>query len=384
VTGRERIRAAFEGRRPDRVPLFEQSIAATFSSRVLGREAHTGMGELHVAEVESWLSGGEDLHERFVERLHRDLVAVVRALELDAIRLPWRFTRRPARKLRAHDYEFGEPGRPGHALMRYSPGSATFSEVGDASGDAGDMDALERQVAGQRAAWDQVRNQPPDPAGFQWVRWMRRECPDLALATSHGFISIPPHPDWLMATALRPDLVEAHLDMAVEQFLRDLPALKEIGVDFLHAGGDLASNAGPMYSPQVFRELLLPRLRRITDECRRNGIFYVFRSDGLLWPIGEDLFAASGVDGYGEIDIAAGMDPLLVRERYPRLGLLGAIECGELLTNGSSEAVYQEARRQVEGLKPGGRHILGSSNSVNFMVPPENYRAMVRAARDFE
>jgi uroporphyrinogen decarboxylase len=172
--------------------------------------------------------------------------------------------------------------------------------------------------------------------------------------------------------------------MAVEQFLRDLPALKEIGVDFLQAGGDLASNAGPMYSPEVFHELMLPRLKRITEAARAAGIFYVFRSDGLLWPIGEDLFAASGVDGYGEIDIAAGMDPLLVRERYPRLVLLGAVECGELLTNGSSEAVYREARRQVEGLKPGGRHILGSSNSVNFMVPPENYRAMVRAARDFE
>jgi uroporphyrinogen decarboxylase len=382
VTGRERILAAFRGEPVDRVPCFEQSVSSTFASKVLGRPAHTGMGELHLAEVESWLSGGEEGHARFVEGLHRDLVDLVRALGLDGIRPPWRYSRRPARQLGEFDYEFGEPGRPGHAVMRYSPGSGTFSEVGDAASDPGDMDALERRVEAERAAWERAKAAPPDPEAFRWVRWLRRECPDLALATTHGFIQIPPHEDWLTATALRPDLVAAHLDLAVEQFLHELPVLKEIGVDFLHSGGDMASNAGPMYSPAVFRELLLPRLRRITEAAHAAGIFYVFRSDGVLWPVGEDLFVRSGVDGYGEIDIGAGVDLLDARRRYPKLTLFGGVECGELLTNGTPEAVYAEARRVVEGLRPGGRHVLGSSNSVSFMVPPENYRAMLRAARE--
>jgi hypothetical protein len=382
MTGRERIRAAFQGRRPDRVPLFEQSIASTFASKVLGREAHTGMGELHRAEVESWLDGGEAGHARFVERLHRDLVELVRTLGLDGIRPPWRYSRRPERKLGEFDYEFGAPGEAGHAVMRYSPGSGTFAEVGDAAADPGDMDALERRVRAEREDWERVKAKPPDPERFRWVRWLREQCPDLALATTHGFLQIPPHEDWLMATALRPDLVAEHLDMAVEQFRHELPVLKEIGVDFLHSGGDMASNAGPVYSPAVFHELMLPRLARITAAAHAAGIFYVFRSDGVLWPVGEDLFVASGVDGYGEIDIGAGVDLLDARRRYPRLVLLGGVECGELLTNGTPEAVGAEARRVVEGLRPGGRHILGSSNSVSFMVPPENYRAMVRAARD--
>jgi uroporphyrinogen decarboxylase len=177
--------------------------------------------------------------------------------------------------------------------------------------------------------------------------------------------------------------VEIHLDMYVEEFLRDLPVLREIGVDFLHSGGDMASNAGPMYSPQVFHDVLLPRLKRIVDAAHQAGLFYVFRTDGVLWPVADDLFVASGADGYGEIDVAAGMDLLEVRARYPQLVLFGGVECGELLTNGSPEEVYAEARRVVEGLKPGGRHVLGSSNSVNCSVPPENYRAMLRAAREF-
>jgi Uroporphyrinogen decarboxylase (URO-D) len=383
LNGRERILAAFRGEQPDRVPFFEQSISSSFSSKVLGREAHTGLGELHRAEIESWLAGGEELHEEFVAGIYRDLRDLVRELELDAIRPPWRYSRRPSRKLDEFNYEFGEPGEPGHAVMRYSPGAGTLSAVEGAVADAGDMDVLERELERRKSEWDRVKNTPPAEAGFKWTRWLRAECPDLALATTHGFISIPPHEDWLMATALRPDLVEIHLDMAVEQFLRDLPVITEIGVDFLHAGGDMASNMGPMYAPQVFHDMLLPRLTRIVDAAHDAGMFYVFRTDGLLWSVAEDMFVASGVDGYGEIDVAAGMGLLTVREKYPQLVLVGGIECGELLTNGTPEAVYAEARRVVEGLKPGARHVLGSSNSVNFMVSPENYRAILRAGRDF-
>ena len=114
-----------------------------------------------------------------------------------------------------------------------------------------------------------------------------------------------------------------------------------------------------------------------------GGMFYVFRTDGVLWSVADHMFVHSGVDGYGEIDIAAGMDLLAVREKYPELVLVGGIECGELLTNGTPEAIHAEAKRVVEGLKPGARHILGSSNSVSHQVPPENYRAMLRAGREF-
>lgn len=383
MTGKERVRAVFRGEKPDRVPCFEQTIASEFASKVLNREAHTGMGALHRAEVESWLSGGEAGHQEFVAGIYRDLVDLVRALSLDAIRPPWRYPRRASRKLDENNYEFDEPGEPGHAIMRYSPGAGTFSLVEETGADPGDMDALEREIERRKAEWDGVKDSPPDESGFKWVRWLREECPDLALATSHGFISIPPHEDWLMATVMRPDLVEAHLDLAVEGFMRDLPVLKEIGVDFLHAGGDMASNLGPMYAPQIFHEMLLPRLRKIVDAAHEAGIHYVFRTDGVLWSVAEDMFVASGVDGYGEIDVAAGMDLLEVRAKYPQLTLVGGVECGELLTNGTPEAVHAEARRVIEGLKPGGRHILGSSNSVNFMVPPENYRAMLRAGREF-
>ncbi len=383
MNGRERVQAVFRGECPDRVPLFEQTVSSVFSSKVLGREAHTGMGALHRAEVESWLAGGEEGHEEFVARLHDDLLALIRELQLDVLRLPWRYSRQPSRKMDEHNYEFGEPGEPGHCVMRYSAGSDTFSEVEDADYDAADMDALERELEARKTNWGAQKAEPLNPENFKWLRWARETCPDLAIATTHGFISIPPRERWLLATALRPDLIEIHLDLCVEQFLRDLPMLEEIGVDFLHSGGDMASNMGPMYSPQVFRDLVLPRLKRIVSAAHDADMFYVFRTDGVLWSVADDMFVASGVDGYGEIDIAAGMDLLAVREKYPELVLVGGVECGELLTNGTPEAVGAEARRVVEGLKPGARHILGSSNSVSHKVPPENYRAMLRAGREF-
>jgi hypothetical protein len=335
-----------------------------------------------VAEVESWLSGGEAGHEEFVAGIYRDVAALARRCGHDIVRDPWRFAARPSKKTDATSYVFGEPGSPTSSIMRYCPSSRTFSVVEDEVSRAG-VDGLEGVVERTVSEWRRTKDAPRDPGAFRWLQWMRHECPDLALCCAHGTLLIPPREEWLLAVALRQDLVEAWLDVQVEQALRDIPALKACGVDFLNAGGDLASNAGPMYSPRVFREIVLPRLRKIVAACHAHGLWYIFRTDGRLWDISDDLFVASGVDGYGEIDIAAGMDPLEVGRRYPGLVISGAVECGELLTLGTPRAVYEETRRQVEGLKPGGRHLLATSNSVGFMVPAQNYLAMLRAGRDF-
>ena len=45
-----------------------------------------------------------------------------------------------------------------------------------------------------------------------------------------------------------------------------------------------------MYSPRLFRELVVPRLQRISEVCHEHGAYHLFASDGDLWPVAEDLF----------------------------------------------------------------------------------------------
>jgi citrate lyase beta subunit len=55
----------------------------------------------------------------------------------------------------------------------------------------------------------------------------------------------------------------------------------------IFGGGDFAANHGPFYSPQAFHELMLPRLKRIAQACHKHGLYYLFASDGNLWPVTE-------------------------------------------------------------------------------------------------
>ena len=211
----------------------------------------------------------------------------------------------------------------------------------------------------------------------------RRAGGERMLKCGEGFLAIPPEAPWLEACALRPELIEEYLDAVVRQTLAAIPALPGLGIGVLWAGGDLASSAGPVYSPAMFRRFLLPRLKRITRAAHEAGLLYLYRTDGNVWPIAQELFVDSGVDGYGEIDNDAGMDPGEVKRRFPRLTLWGGISCGKTLVFGTPEGIREAVRQVMAECAPGGGFILGSSNSVHQGVPTRNFAAMVEAGREF-
>ena len=74
------------------------------------------------------------------------------------------------------------------------------------------------------------------------------------------------------------------------------------------------------------------------------------------------LFEEAGCRGYGEIDREAGMDLGELRQRFPRLVLLGGVPCGTVLHHGTPEEVRACARRAVADAHRGGGLILGSAH----------------------
>ncbi len=152
-----------------------------------------------------------------------------------------------------------------------------------------------------------------------------------------------------------------------------------LGLRLIWGGGDLADKNGPVYGPRFFRDVVLPRYCRLAGEAHRLGMKYLFRSDGNLWCIADDLFATSGVDGFGEIDHDAGMVLRELVGRYPDLTCWGNVSCG-LLRTGTPEEVRRAAEEIVELGRRTGRVILGSSNTVLPGTPPENYFAMWQVA----
>jgi len=171
------------------------------------------------------------------------------------------------------------------------------------------------------------------------------------------------------------DFVLNLLDLFVDWAARAIPKINELGFDFLIVPEDLAWKQGPLFSPKVFRELFLPRMKRATDKIKMPWIYH---SDGNLLPILDDLLSL-GMNGLANIEPNA-MDINELKKKYGRrLCLVGNIDLHYTLTQGTPEEVEAEVKKRILEVGPGGGYILASSNSITAYCKPENVLAMHRA-----
>jgi uroporphyrinogen-III decarboxylase len=131
-----------------------------------------------------------------------------------------------------------------------------------------------------------------------------------------------------------------------------------------------------MYSPRVFRDLMLPRLKRVSEACHQAGAYHLFGTDGDVWQVADDLYGRSGIDGHYELDRRAGMDILKIHERYPRITMIGNISSFTLHT-GSPAEVAAETRACLTEAKQTNKVIAGCSNIIVSETPFENVEAML-------
>jgi hypothetical protein len=372
---KDRIHAVFHHQATDRVPIHHLGFSAQVASAILGREAYVGGGIQQWREAAA-LWEGEEAHQQFLERSRRDAFALAVALGQDLVRMEyWRMPARPARRLDEHTFLYGDPERQ-WCVYRFDPDTELFQIVDQhPAPETRDMDWLELRVADAERAAEGYR---PTAETFAETRLLIEQYgAERTVRYSGGGMGIPfDEPVWLEAALLRPDLVGRYLDTQARWLERSAPLLAQAGVEYVFGGHDMASDAGPFYSPRVFHELLLPRLERMTAACHRCGLRYLFASDGNLWPVAEDLFGASGLDGYLEIDRTAGMDLGRLRERFPHLVLLGNIS-SRTLHMGSPEEVAAEARSCLEEARRSGGIIVGLSNYAQPGTPARNLEALI-------
>jgi uroporphyrinogen decarboxylase len=96
------------------------------------------------------------------------------------------------------------------------------------------------------------------------------------------------------------------------------------------------------------------------------------------------LLQGSGVDGYLEIDLHAGMELKKLKDGYgERITFLGNMDCGNTLSFSSPEDIRHETVKCLEDGLGNGGHIFTASNAITDSVPIENYYAMVNAYKDF-
>jgi uroporphyrinogen decarboxylase len=158
-------------------------------------------------------------------------------------------------------------------------------------------------------------------------------------------------------------------------------ALRECGeyVDIVVTGDDVATQAGPMMSPAMYRRLIKPHHARMYAAIRENtkAKIYLHSCGNVYRLIGD--FIDVGVELLNPVQVSAGEmgdTARLKREFGDRLSFLGGIDTQWALPFGITEDVRAEVRRRIRDLAPGGGYIAAAVHCLQPDVPLENVLAM--------
>jgi len=179
-----------------------------------------------------------------------------------------------------------------------------------------------------------------------------------------------------------PDLIRDIFKFRTEMILRAIEkAVKEIKpkIDFAHWWEDMCYNSGPLISPLLFKEFMVPEYKRVTSFLKDHGIWInIVDCDGninFLVP----LWLEAGINCMFPLERRAGTDPIKLREKFGRRVLLmGGVDKTSLIEG--KKAINEELRRLEPLINEGGYIPL-----VDHRVPPdvsyENYLYYLREKR---
>lgn len=180
-----------------------------------------------------------------------------------------------------------------------------------------------------------------------------------------------------------PGLVRGIIEKAVDYYSELGRLAAELGAEIAFSGDDIAGNNGLFMSPRHFSNIIHPAMKRLYKNWHDCGLYIIKHSDGNLEPI-LDLLVDTGLDCLHPIDPLAGMSLEKVKKEYGnRICIMGNVNCAGNLVFGTKDQVVHEVKKCIEVAAPGGGYILSSSNSIPRSVKPENYVAMIEAAKQY-
>jgi len=178
------------------------------------------------------------------------------------------------------------------------------------------------------------------------------------------------------------DLIEQVLEQYTVYYAAMAERLVGYPLTFFYVGDDLAYKTGTLVRPQLLREMWVPRMQRVFEPALRKRIPILFHSDGNIAALIPDLLEM-GVCALNPIE-PYGMDIREIKKRYGRrLALVGNMDVGGALSNGTPEQVRAEASQLIDDVGRDGGFVLASCHSITSNVNPVNFLAMVDTAQTY-
>lgn len=156
-------------------------------------------------------------------------------------------------------------------------------------------------------------------------------------------------------------------------------------LDVIMMGDDYGLQTSLQMSPEMFRSLFKPYLERVCSAVKEfaPGIKILLHSCGSVAPIIPD-FIDVGIDALNPVQItASNMDPAWLKKEFGKEIVFwgGGVRTQSTLVKGTVEDVAAEVRELVEIFKPGGGYIFCPIHDIQEEVPPEKVLAIFDTAK---
>jgi len=194
--------------------------------------------------------------------------------------------------------------------------------------------------------------------------------------------------DWFCDLLLQPDLIGFLMDKVIEVIIGiTKDALEEVGnfIDAVLFMDDIATQDSLVCSPEVYRNIIKPRQKRIFDFIKTYNKLIIYHTCGAVEPLINDLIEL-GIDALNPIQISArGMDSFELKRLYGEdLTFWGAgCDSQKVLGKGTVEEVKSNVKKQINSLAPNGGFIFSPIHNIQPEVSVENICAMFNSAKKY-
>ena len=142
-------------------------------------------------------------------------------------------------------------------------------------------------------------------------------------------------------------------------------------------GDDYGTQANLLYSPEMWRKFVKPRLKKIYSLAKSYGYKVMQHSCGSIVRILPDMIEI-GLDGIHPIQVTAtGMNPKNLKENFGKqVYFAGSIDAMRTLIEGTKEEIEAQIESRMEVLGKDGGFIFGPSQGFLPEIPIENIAFM--------
>lgn len=174
-----------------------------------------------------------------------------------------------------------------------------------------------------------------------------------------------------MNLAGEPQKMAAWFDRYADWLCGLMESLKAANVDIVTLSDDWGSNQTMLFSPRMWRKLVKPYAKRVTQYARSLGLYVNLHSDGYIMQILDDLVEI-GYHSWHPLQESSGMDPQTIKDAYgDKFVCYGSLDVIDGLLAYDGEALTEYITKRFAIYAPGGGFIFNTGHFVQPDIPPK-------------